>query len=100
MELNEAAAEKRRIMEEAQALSKQMLKGGAEGGGAVELTDRAITGTVKYIHMERDNVIYQADAKRFDREILKNSDFQFSDNGKGGYLVQLVYNEPAAMPGE
>lgn len=50
--------------------------------------------------MERDNVIASADVKRYDREILKNSDFQFSDNGDGGFMVQLVYNEPSAMPGE
>lgn len=49
--------------------------------------------------MERDNVIKSADAQRYDREILKHSDFQFNDNGNGGFLVQLVYNEPSAIPG-
>lgn len=78
-----------------------MLQSASEGGGGVaDSNERAITGTIKYIHMERDNVIASADVKRYDREILKNSDFQFSDNGDGGFMVQLVYNEPSAMPGE
>ena len=78
-----------------------MLQSASEGGGGVaDSNERAITGTIKYIHMERDNVIASADVKRYDREILKNSDFLFSDNGDGGFMVQLVYNEPSAMPGE
>jgi len=59
--LAESAAERRRIKEEAEALSRQLLVS-ASDGGAVSGSERAITGTVKFIDMERDNVIQSADA--------------------------------------
>ena len=88
---NDAAMQKERIKEEADGISKKLLEGALEGGGGV--TERAITGNIRFIKMEQLRVIKEVDTERYDREILKNSEFQFLDNRMGGFEVQLVYNE-------
>lgn len=42
-------------------------------------------------------MIKRADSERYDFEILKNSLFQFNDNGEGGFLVELIYKEPQSV---
>ena len=47
--------------------------------------------------MQQERVIKRADYARYDIDILKNSLFQFSDNGAGGFAIELVYKEPRAV---
>jgi len=47
--------------------------------------------------MQQDQVIKNFDMDRYDYEILKNSQFAFNDNGKGGFFVELVYKEPRSI---
>ena len=34
---------------------------------------------------------------KYDYDILKNSQFQFNDNGQGGFAIELVYKEPRSV---
>lgn len=44
-----------------------------------------------------ERVIKKADNNRYDYEILKSSQFNFNDNGKGGFMVEIVYKESRSM---
>ena len=59
--------------------------------------ERAITGSVKFTRMQQDQVIKRIDSDKYDIDVLKNSEFHFSDNGEGGFKVELVYKEPRSM---
>ena len=47
--------------------------------------------------MQQDNVIKDVDNVKYDYDILKNSQFQFNDNGQGGFAIELVYKEPRSV---
>lgn len=77
-------------------MSKELIELASEGGGDIS-NERAITGRIKYVHMLRDQVIKSVDSSRYDYDILKHCNFTFNDNGSGGFFIELVYSEPAAI---
>ena len=93
VKIADAEAQQRELEAESDNIGNQLI-GSATGGDTDVAKERAITGKVTFTKMQQDRVIKRADNVRYDYEVLKNSIFSFNDNGKGGYLVELVYKEP------
>jgi len=54
-------------------------------------------GTFKYTMLKRDHVIKSADSSKYDQNVLRDSQFIFNDNGKGGFIVDFIFKEPAKL---
>ena len=63
------------ISEGAEDLGREIIGKATDGGSSVVGSERAITGTIKFIKMQKENVIKRFDIKNYNLEILKNSQF-------------------------
>ena len=56
--------------------------------------ERTVVGTVKYTNLLEQNVIENVDILQYSPDVLRDSRYLISDDGKGGIRINLVYKEP------
>ena len=59
--------------------------------------ERSLVGTFKFTNLQQSGVIKKADSIRYDFQVLRDSQFVFNDDGKGGFHVELIYKEPPKL---
>ena len=84
------------IDEEARAFERQVI-GQATPAGAVRRSERSLVGTFKFTNLQQSGVIKKADSIKYDFQVLRDSQFVFNDDGKGGFHVELIYKEPPKL---
>lgn len=84
------------IDEEARAFERSVI-GQATQAGAVRRSERSLVGTFKFTNLQQSGVIKKADSIKYDFQVLRDSQFVFNDDGKGGFHVELIYKEPPKL---
>ena len=72
------------IDEEARAFERSGI-GQATQAGAARMSERSLVGTFKFTNLQQSGVIKKADSIKYDFQVLRDSQYVFNDNGKGGF---------------